>query len=278
MKRCPTCNKTFTDQNLSFCIEDGTPLVAVSDGADETTVVSPQPPKGDANAETDAYVPRDWQRDYQPPGSVEPPGAKRKVWPWVVGIGGALLVGIVGLGIALALIVPKMVRNANTNNANVIVEQPNANTNLNTPIANTNLNSNSSNENAGVTDEATPPPTDSAQVLSDLSEIENEWTVANINADKRKLDYILADDYVGSTSDGKAQGKAEYIRTIERDNTIEKWAFEDLEVALRGDRATLSGRLRIQIKGQEAVFSFVDKFVWRDARWQAVGSEVAREE
>ena len=24
MKRCPTCNKTFTDQNLSFCIEDGT--------------------------------------------------------------------------------------------------------------------------------------------------------------------------------------------------------------------------------------------------------------
>jgi hypothetical protein len=279
MKRCPTCNKTFTDQNLTFCIDDGTPLAAIADGADETTVVSPHPPQDSTNAETEAYVPRDWQREYQPPGSFEPPGKKRKVWPWVLGLGGAFLLGVVGLGIALALMVPKMVRNnANTNNANLIVEQPNSNANTNAAIPNSNLNSNSSNENAAITDEAAPPPTDTAEVLSDLSDIEHEWTVANINADKRKLDYILADDYVGSASDGKSQGKAEYIRTIERDTSIEKWAFEDLKVALRGDRATLTGRIRIQVKGQEVVFRFVDKFVWRDGRWQAVGSEVAQEQ
>ena len=46
-------------------------------------------------------------------------------------------------------------------------------------------------------------------------------------------------------------------------------------MALRGDRATLTGRIRIQVKGQEVVYSFVDKFVWRDGRWQAVGSEGA---
>ena len=284
MKRCPTCNKTFTEQNLSFCIEDGTPLVAVADGTDETTVVSPHTPKANPNAATEAYVPRDWQREYQPPGSFEPPGPKRRVWPWVVGIAGALLIGVVGLGIALALMVPKMMRNnkADNNNANVgISQQPNSNTNsnANSAISNSNLNSNSStNENAGVIDDAAPPPTDTAAVLSDLTEIEHEWTVANINADKRKLDYILADDYVGTASDGKSQGKAEYLRTIERDTTIEKWNFEDLKVSLRGDRATLTGRIRIQIKGQEVVYSFIDKFVWRDARWQAVGSEVAQAE
>jgi hypothetical protein len=288
MKRCPTCNKTFTDQNLSFCIEDGTPLVPIADGTDETTVVSPHAPKANPNAETEAYVPRDWQREYQPPGSFEPPGQKRRVWPWVVGIGGALLIGVVGLGIALALMVPKMMRNskADNNNANVgISQQPNSNTNsdansnANSAISNSNLNSNSStNENAGVIDDAAPPPTDTAAVLSDLTEIEHEWTVANINADKRKLDYILADDYVGTASDGKSQGKAEYLRTIERDTTIEKWNFEDLKVSLRGDRATLTGRIRIQIKGQEVVYSFIDKFVWRDARWQAVGSEVAQDQ
>jgi len=276
MKRCPTCNKTFTDQNLSFCIEDGTPLLAITDGADETTVVSPHPAKTDQSAETEAYVPRDWQRDYQPPGSFQPAGKKRRVWPWVVGIGGAFLLGIVGLGIVLALMVPKMVRNnANTSNANTIAERPNSNANTNAATPDSNLNSNSANENVGIIDDSSPPPTDKAEVLSDLTEIEHEWTVANINADKPKLEYILADDYVGSTSDGRSQGKAEYIGTIERDTTIEKWAFEDLNVALRGDRATLTGRIRIQSKGQEAVFSFIDKFVWRDERWQAVGSEVA---
>jgi hypothetical protein len=284
MKRCPTCNKTFTDQNLSFCIEDGTPLVAIAE-ADETTVVSPQPPRANANAETEPYVPRDWQRDYQPPGSFDPPGEKRRMWPWVAAIAGALLIGVIGLGIALALIVPKMARrNANGNNANAGISQPNlnadsqANSNDNPATPNANLNSNSSaNENAGVIDDGAPP-TDTAAVLSDLTNIEYEWTVANINADKRKLNYILADDYVGTASDGKSQGKAEYLQTIERDTTIEKWNFEDLKVALRGDRATLTGRIRIQVKGQEVVYSFVDKFVWRDGRWQAVGSEVAQAE
>ena len=26
MKRCPTCNRTYTDLSLNFCLEDGTPL------------------------------------------------------------------------------------------------------------------------------------------------------------------------------------------------------------------------------------------------------------
>ena len=34
----------------------------------------------------------------------------------------------------------------------------------------------------------TPPPTDQEQVLAQLTNLEQEWTVANINADKKKLD------------------------------------------------------------------------------------------
>ena len=284
MKRCPTCSKTFTDQNLSFCIDDGTPLVAVPDAADETTVVSPTTEKSSASAETEPYVPRDWQREYQPPGSFEPPGKKRRVWPWALAIVGALLMGIVGLGIALKVMAPRIFSSrANANNSNVrTIERSNSNANTNS-VANANTNANnddaSANENADVSeDELAPPPTDTAEVLSDLTSIEHEWTVANINADKRKLDYILADDYVGTSTDNKSQGKAEYLRTATPDTMIEKWDFEDLQVALRGDRATLTGKLRLRVQGQEVVYSFIDKFVWRDARWQAVGSKVERVE
>lgn len=121
----------------------------------------------------------------------------------------------------------------------------------------------------------TPPPTDQEQVLAQLTEIENEWTVANLNADKKKLARILADDYVGPAGPGQGlQGKKEYIDTIERDTRIDKWEFNDLKVQLSGDRATLTGRIKYVVRGQNVEFDFVDRFVWRNGRWQATGSEV----
>src|SRR3990172_5417044 len=103
MKRCPTCNRTCTDKNLTFCIDDGTPLstVRVDQAANESGGRIETPPYG-------SYE----QPAYQPPGSYTPapqPG-KRRVWPWVVGIVGVLLVGIVGLGIAAAILIPRMIR------------------------------------------------------------------------------------------------------------------------------------------------------------------------
>ena len=114
-------------------------------------------------------------------------------------------------------------------------------------------------------------------MLAALTDLEHEWTVANINADKQKLNRILADDYVGMSNDeGESQGKAEYIRRITPDTTIQNWKFEDLKLNLMSERATLEGVLRLQFPDQEAAFRFTDKFVWRDGRWQAVSSEVSR--
>src|SRR5688572_24554122 len=278
MKRCQTCNKTFTDPNLSFCIDDGTPLVDTTASADETTVVSPSSVSGPPP--TEVYKPRDWQApDYQPPGFQNSTYAptKRKTWPWVVGIFAALLIGIIGIGIAGAIFIPKLVRRtSNQNNSNLRAERPgNVNSNLNSsaPVPPA---SSESPDIAVEDDDAIPPPTDKDVVLADLTNIEHEWTVANVNADKKKLDRILGDDYVGISGDGRTQGKAEYLRTIERDTTIQKWEFEDLKVALLGDRATLEGVIRLQLPDQETSYKFKDKFVWRDGRWQAVGSEVTR--
>jgi hypothetical protein len=287
MKSCPTCNKTFTDPNLSFCIDDGTPLVPVAAPADETTVVTPSAgSRASIPPPTEVYKPRDWQApDYQPPGfqasTAAPTG--RKTWPWVVGILAVLAIGVIGIGIAGAILIPNMLRTGSNNSSNANVER--------TGAPNTNLNSNaaiSQPEDSGTPaddddetvddatiDSATSPPSDKDVVLASLTDLEHEWTVANINADKEKLNRILADDYVGQSADGGIQGKAEYIRTIKRDTLIQKWEFEDLKVTLTGDRATLEGVLRLQLPDREAAFKFTDKFVWRDGRWQAVGSQVS---
>jgi ketosteroid isomerase-like protein len=187
-----------------------------------------------------------------------------------------------GLGIAGAILIPKVMRassNRGPSNLNANIAQPN-NSNPNLNGRNSNPSSNSADENVNSNDNAedTPPPVDEEKVLQDLTDLEHEWTVANINADKKKLDRILADDYVGMSA-GKSQGKAEYLKTITPDTQIQKWNFEDLKVSLKGDRATLTGIIRLEVKdergqNQDLAFRFTDKFVWRDGRWQATGSDV----
>jgi hypothetical protein len=252
MKRCSTCNRTYTDPNLSFCIDDGTPLTTV-DADDDATVVTPRGTENDWNA-----------RAYQPPGTYVPPGGvvkRRRAWPWVVGLLGAFILGILAIGIAAAFLVPRMMRR---------LEQP--------PARVENANSNTAESNTNATENInTPPPADHDQVLAQLTELENEWTVANINADKKKLDRILADDYVGHPN-GELQSKSSYLRSIQRDTSIQKWEFSDLKLNLTGDRATLSGTVTLFERDGKRVLDFIDKFVWRDGRWQATGSEVNEKE
>lgn len=73
MKRCPTCNRTFTDEHLSFCTDDGTPLVAEeapSSFDPQATLMSPQSP------ETGSVKPPQPTQVYRPdeqPGSWSSP-------------------------------------------------------------------------------------------------------------------------------------------------------------------------------------------------------------
>jgi len=233
MKRCRTCNRTYTDPNLSYCIDDGSPLTTEFANDDAPY----RPPS--------AYV---------PPGTT-PPGKQRRAWPWVVGLISAFMLGAIALTIAAAIFVPRMVRSRQGD----------------LPVVTTNERDQPDNPEA-------PVPTDEQQVLADLTQIENEWTVANINADRKKLDRILADDYVGQAAlaTHQLEGKKEYLARLERDLNTERWEFADLKVDLSGDRATLAGKITFYGRGKQETYNFTDRFAWRSGRWQATGSEMSR--
>lgn len=158
MKRCSTCNRTYTDPNLKFCIDDGTPLTAV-ETEDESTVVRSRDNEDDWNPV--AYRP---PAAYVPPGTPDKP--RRRVWPWVVGIAGAFLLGILALGVVAAIMVARMERARE--NPHIVVRQP-ENSNR-TENNNSNSNSNGetpSNTNSNSTEHVnTAPPTDHDQVLA----------------------------------------------------------------------------------------------------------------
>lgn len=142
MKRCPSCNRTYTDVSLNFCLEDGTPLI--SDAAPSfdphATVRYTQPPTSSAPPPTEIYrekallnqVPEMGQPRTSPSqwGStpyVQPQKKSNAVW-WIVG--GVLVVGIIGVGlIIMVLVLASISSNENTNNSNSRIVTRNANAN-----------------------------------------------------------------------------------------------------------------------------------------------------
>src|ERR1043165_399765 len=104
MKRCTTCNRTFTDPNLRFCIDDGTPLTDVEPDENDATVVTPHNQEDSGNAAA-----------YTPPVSWVPGGAAAE-GGWVgrelVGIGGSSIVGVLVMASPPPLMVQGFARRA----------------------------------------------------------------------------------------------------------------------------------------------------------------------
>jgi len=97
MKICPQCRKSYEDDNLNFCLDDGTALAPSDQGA--PTMVMPPPRQ---TATPPGGAPTQWQQPLQ----VGQPVRKSKKWPWVLlvvvlllllcggGLGGLLMFGI----------------------------------------------------------------------------------------------------------------------------------------------------------------------------------------
>ncbi len=145
MKRCPTCNRTYTDTSLNFCLEDGTPLVAdagrtpdphatlrYSDGIDAnpppTEIYRQATPllnQVDASAQ-----PRQWS-----PAPVQQPRKKSNAVWWV--LGGVVVAGLIVVGVAVMILALASIGSNSNGNTNANV----ANTrNTNTRVVNRNTN------------------------------------------------------------------------------------------------------------------------------------------
>ena len=251
MKRCPTCSRVFED-TLSFCLEDGTPLVPA--GADsEATLVTP---KSDLAA-TQAYNPMAGGPPYQAPQPYPAtPSPPRRIWPWILAVAAVFLLGVAAI-VVVAIVLPGMLHSANDNRS---TPSP-------SPLASPSPKPSPS---PSPSIEVSDVPTDPEEVQMQLENLENEWERANVEADKGTLNRILAREYQGAGG-----GKEEYLRTI-TPHPGRTWRYRDVEVDLDGEKATLTYELD-RIDGDNVqTYSYVDSFVWRDHRWQATSSRQVR--
>jgi hypothetical protein len=165
MKRCPQCNRTYTDDALSFCLDDGSPLVstAAPSSFDPSATVQ-YPSSRDTSPQPTIAYPS--QMPTPPPSQPMPPPAppawspmppstpqKRSAWPWILGIGAVLV--FMGIGVAILIFAIASVTNSNNNN--------NGNSNSNRQA---NRNSNNSNN----TNSATNANSNSRSTLTSFSD------------------------------------------------------------------------------------------------------------
>ncbi len=114
MKICPTCRKTYSDDGLNFCLEDGSVLTIASDVPPETVMMN-QPRYTDPNPAGGQQI----RTSYGDQAAFTmQPKKSSKAWIWVLLIVAVLLLtcggGFVGLFIYLASIAPDNSNNSRT--------------------------------------------------------------------------------------------------------------------------------------------------------------------
>ena len=181
MKRCPTCNRTYTDLSLNFCLEDGTPLTSDVPGTDPNATLRYPPARDTAEPPpTEIYRPATTppprpappppppqpQQQTQPqqwsPTPTLPPRKKSNAVWWILGGLAALLV--IGVGLVVMIIALASLSSNTNSNLNANTRETNRNANV---TANVNTNSNTANANTTV------PP--SGPFVDDFSE--KKWNV-----------------------------------------------------------------------------------------------------
>jgi hypothetical protein len=109
MKICPRCQKTYTDDNLNFCLEDGSTLQQMAGGAPPPTVAMHPPVTAPDQPMTGQPG---WNTPQQYGG--QPQKRSSKAWIWVLVILG-LLVVVCGGGFGLLAYIGYRSEQANSN-------------------------------------------------------------------------------------------------------------------------------------------------------------------
>lgn len=119
MKVCPRCQKTYSDPNLNFCLEDGSVLMQ-SNTADDSIPATVMMNQTRPTAAPEQFgnqggtQPPNWNTPQQNQFSMQPPPKKSKAWLWVVGILGGLML-LCGGGFAGLIFLGASLDNKNSN-------------------------------------------------------------------------------------------------------------------------------------------------------------------
>jgi ketosteroid isomerase-like protein len=276
MRQCPLCKTTYSDDNLIYCLADGTGLIPLVD--EQATFVrrSSEPIRVQVQPDTQdiLYMPMSQPQQFVP--MAQPAASSSgilKVLVAILVLGFVFLLVIGGVGAWLYFSYGKQtVAVANTS--------PTANAPL---FANSNINGKLPTPSPAITTptstpepEQTPTPiaeptVDKAAVTSELTDIGKRIIRSAIKGDTSTLADLTTDDFTQTDPSGKVRGKKAVIAESKNSTETRDWTFTFGKVELvSADQDTAVIRYRLTLSppySEPDTAKMTETYVRVNGRW-----------
>jgi len=125
---------------------------------------------------------------------------------------------------------------------------------------------------------ADAPKKTGVSVAETLKQIERDWVKAGQTKDAAALDAILADDWTAIEYDGQKENKAQAMADLKAtDSSLQSITLGEMTVKVLGSAAIVQGsdteKSTYKGKDSSGKYLWMDVFVNRNGKWQAVASE-----
>src|SRR5262245_3473838 len=109
--------------------------------------------------------------------------------------------------------------------------------------------------------------------LDTLTALNRDFVASVQKGDVKRLEPILAHDFMCSTPDGSLLDKAEYLKLTAKPVTISGLVAEDVRIRLLGDFAIIHGRFNSRsADSKQRRGRYTDNYARRDGTWVAVSA------
>jgi len=124
---------------------------------------------------------------------------------------------------------------------------------------------------------AQKPATSDSSVAAQLKQIENDWSAAQKARDTKKLEEILADQWVGIGPDAKTSDKAKAIEDVKAPgNSLDSYEMGPMQVRVFGNTAIVIGsdteKSKDSGKDTSGKYVWTDVFIKQNGKWKAISS------
>ena len=111
-----------------------------------------------------------------------------------------------------------------------------------------------------------------------LTALNRDYVASVQKGDVKRLEEILADDFMCSNPDGSLLDKAEYLKLTAQPVTISGLGAENVRIRLLGDFAIIHARFNYRsADGKQRRGRYTDNWARRDGAWVAVSAHVTDE-
>ncbi len=108
-----------------------------------------------------------------------------------------------------------------------------------------------------------------------LKQLNNDYVQSFLNSDAHRYDELIAENFICIEPNGQRLDRATFLEAAAHPVTVEYFHVEDVEIRVFGDFAQITARTPYGYpNGKKGVNRYIDCWIKRDGRWQAVSAQI----